>query len=187
MEIPELETDRLLLRPVTRADAPDIQRHFGRWEIIQYLSVKVPWPYPEDGAVTFLRDRCLPGMARGEAMVWGIRLKKRPEEVVGILDYRSADEGLGNRGFWIGEEFQGYGYMSEAVTALQDLIFFDLKVERIVVLNAVNNPASRRVKEKTGARLIDTVEMEHHNGESQCERWEVTRESWAAVRGRPLD
>jgi hypothetical protein len=41
---PELQTRRLLLRPLTMADAPQIQTLFPRWEIVRYLNNKVPWP-----------------------------------------------------------------------------------------------------------------------------------------------
>ena len=53
-ETPTLLTKRLILRPLTMSDAPAIQRHFNNWNIIQHLAQVVPWPYPEDGAVTFI-------------------------------------------------------------------------------------------------------------------------------------
>ncbi len=56
-----LTTDRLKLRPISLSDAPALQRHFVRWEITRNLSATVPWPYPEDGAYTFIRDTILPG------------------------------------------------------------------------------------------------------------------------------
>ena len=47
---PELETPRLLLRPLVLADAAETQILFPRWEIVRYLANHVPWPYPPDGA-----------------------------------------------------------------------------------------------------------------------------------------
>lgn len=40
--IPILETSRLLLRP--------LQALFPHFEILQYMSAAIPWPYPDDGA-----------------------------------------------------------------------------------------------------------------------------------------
>src|SRR4029450_6287442 len=71
---PVLETERLLLRPLVPTDAPVIQRRFPRWEIVRYLNERVPWPYPDDGAVHFI-EICQGEMARGEKHHWSIRLK----------------------------------------------------------------------------------------------------------------
>ena len=63
---PELETPRLLLRPVDLADAPQTQIIFPHWEIVRYLNERVPWPYPPDGAYIYYRDFALPAIKRGE-------------------------------------------------------------------------------------------------------------------------
>lgn len=181
MTVPTLRAARLTLRPLRLADAPAIQRHFNHWEIIRNLSAHVPWPYPEDGAETFIRDVCLPGMANGSLMCWGL-VPNGTEEAVGMLEYRVGTHHTDNRGFWIATEYQGKGYMTEAVTAFQDYVFLELGVERIYVCNAVSNTASRRVKEKTGAVLLDRIELAHHSGESACERWELTQAAWRAIR-----
>ena len=54
METLQTETRRLILRPLALSDAPAIQRHFNNWNIIRHLAQVVPWPYPEDGAETFI-------------------------------------------------------------------------------------------------------------------------------------
>ena len=64
---PTLETLHLLLLPLTLADAEQVQRIFPQWEIVKYLANVVPWPYPPDGAWTFLRDQMLPSVDRGDA------------------------------------------------------------------------------------------------------------------------
>ena len=56
---PELETARLVLRPLALADAEQTQVLFGQWEIVKYLTDQVPWPYPADGAYTYYRDHAL--------------------------------------------------------------------------------------------------------------------------------
>lgn len=44
MATPQLETARLLLKPLVSEDAAQIQRIFPRWEIVRYLIASVPWP-----------------------------------------------------------------------------------------------------------------------------------------------
>jgi RimJ/RimL family protein N-acetyltransferase len=177
-----LTTDRLVLRPVRLSDAPAIQRHFATWDIIQHLSRQVPWPYPEDGAETYLRDVLLPAMEEGRLLAWALVLREGPDEPIGLLEYRP--EGTDSRGFWLAVPFQGRGLMTEAVIAFQDHVFFDLDVDQLTVHNLVSNAPSRRIKEKTGAQLVGTVEMEHHHGGAETQRWVVTRERWAELRGR---
>ena len=50
IDTPVLHSERLTLRPVKESDIATVQQEFARWSIIQYLSMGVPWPYPDDGA-----------------------------------------------------------------------------------------------------------------------------------------
>jgi RimJ/RimL family protein N-acetyltransferase len=96
---PSLETARLLLRPIELADAGQIQTIFPQWEIVKYLANKVPWPYPPDGAVTFLRDVALPAVERGDEWLWTIRRKEEPAVLIGLISLKKSESE--NRGFWI--------------------------------------------------------------------------------------
>src|SRR5688500_397116 len=62
---PTVQTRRLRLRPLALSDAPAIQRHFNNWNIVRRLASVVPWPYPDDGAVTFIQQQ-LGKIAAGE-------------------------------------------------------------------------------------------------------------------------
>ncbi len=186
MKTSVLETERLIMRPVAIADAPAIQKYFNNWNIIQYLSRAVPWPYPDNGAETFLKDMLLPAMAAGDAHGWVITAKENGDEAIGLVEYRlkeKMDHG-GNRGFWLAEPFWGRGYMTEAVTAINDWLFFELGIESMRVANVATNAGSRRVKEKTGATFIGYASLEHHSGGDKSELWEITRTQWAEFRGR---
>ena len=61
MPIPTLETDRLILRPVSLDDIPSLQRQFNDWEVIKFT--RAPWPLPADAVERNLRDLVLPGMS----------------------------------------------------------------------------------------------------------------------------
>jgi ribosomal-protein-alanine N-acetyltransferase len=182
MNYPELETSRLRLMPLSLTDIPGIQKHFSHWEIIQHLSDRVPWPYPADGAKQFVTDISLPAIERGEQLVWAIRLKTHPDETVGVIDYRYEGNLYGNRGFWLAKHLHGQGYMTEAITSFQDYILLERGVESFIVHNATDNPASRRLKEKTGAVFLGEVILSHRNGCNTAEKWVITREGWLALR-----
>ena len=83
--VPSLRTDRIYLRGVTLDDAEAYERHFVNYEVIRYLSNRVPWPYPAGGVRTFFKDFVLPRQGRDRWM-WGIFLSSAPDELIGALE-----------------------------------------------------------------------------------------------------
>ena len=179
--IATLHTDRLLLEPLRLADAEQTQRLFPQWEIVQFMTALVPWPYPADGALTFYRDVALPGMERGVAWHWTLRLRKSPEDHIGVIGL-TAKEGHADRGFWLGVPWQGQGLMTEAVGAVNDYCFDVLGFQALRAPKAVLNISSRRVSEKTGMRVIATEERDYVSGRLPSEIWEITADEWRAKR-----
>ena len=180
--IPTLATLRLLLRPTALVDAEPIQEIFPRWEIVQYLNARIPWPYPADGALTFIREHALPAMARGEEWDWTLRRKEAPDRIIGAISLvRSEKE---NRGFWIAPEWRGQGLMTEAVVAVTDFWFDVLGFPVLRAPKAAANVASRRISEKTGMRMTGTEERSFVCGRLPSEICEVTAEEWQAFRKR---
>jgi RimJ/RimL family protein N-acetyltransferase len=179
LETPVLETPRLILRPLALADAPAIQRHFNNWNVIKTLASVVPWPYPDDGAETFIRQQ-LDKIAAGEKLYqWVLALRQGDNEAIGSIRFHLQPEAAkGNRGFWLAEPYWNRGLMTEAVGAVNDFVFGTLGLESFYVCNVASNAASRRVKQKTGAEFVGHIELAHHNGETKSERWKVTREGW---------
>lgn len=176
--IPPLETPRLLLRPLELADVAQIQILFPRWEIVRYLRNRIPWPYPPDGALQFVRDMALPAIARGEAWHWTLRLKTAPLQLIGFISLVNRENE--NRGFWLAPEWQGRGLMTEACDAVTDYWFNVLKFPVLRVPKAVANAASRRISEKQGMRVIATEENDYVSGRLLTEIWEITAEEWRA-------
>lgn len=183
MRTPLLHTERLMLRPMALSDAPAIQVHFDNWNVIKTLATVVPWPYPPDGARTFI-ERELAKIAAGEEIYqWVLVLRAGGGDAIGNINFRPRAEGRkGNRGFWLAEPYWNRGLMTEAIAAVNDFAFLTLGMESFFVCNAVSNVASRRVKQKTGAEFVGLVELPHHTGESSAEKWRVTREGWLGRR-----
>jgi RimJ/RimL family protein N-acetyltransferase len=91
-------TTRLELRAITLSDSKAIQQIFPKWEIVKFLLSGVPWPYPEDGAITFMRDDTLPAVARGEEWAWSIRPRSDPGTLIGVMSlFAKENEVLGLR------------------------------------------------------------------------------------------
>ncbi|MGA2570764.1 MAG: GNAT family N-acetyltransferase [Terracidiphilus sp.] len=180
--IPVGQTKRLILRPLELGDAAQIQEQFPRWEIVRYMLNRVPWPYPADGAIQFIRDFALPAVARGEQWVFALRLKSAPDRIVGVLDLRKGEED--NRGFWLGLPWQGQGLMTEACAWANDFWFETLGFPVLRVSKAAANTASRRISERQGMRLVGTTEKDFVSGRLPSEIWEITAEEWRAWKAR---
>jgi len=176
--ISDLQTKRLLLKPLELADAEQTQRLFPHWEIVRYSSHVVPWPYPADGAYRFYQDVALPAMQRGEQWHWTLRLRTAPEDLIGSI---SLLQGEGqNRGFWLGLPWHGQGLMSEATEVVTDYWFNVLKFKVLRAPKAIINEPSRRISAKNGMRVIATEEREYVSGKLLSEIWEITAEEWNA-------
>jgi RimJ/RimL family protein N-acetyltransferase len=178
---PEIETARLLLRPLRLEDAEQAQALFAQWEIVKYLASEVPWPYPPDGGYTYYRDIALPQVERGEAWHWTLRLKSDPARIIGNISLLTKENH--NRGFWLGREWQGQGLMTEASEAVLDFWFDTLQFPVFRVPKAVVNTASRRISEKNGMRVVAMEDRDYVSGRYLTEIWEITAEEWRARRG----
>lgn len=181
--IPTLETERLLLRPAEMADAEQLQAVFPQWGIVKYLAAKVPWPYPRDGAASFLRDIALPAVERGDEILWTIRRKALPDRLIGAisLSLKSRDE---NRGFWLDPEWRRQGLMTEACDAVTEYWFEQLKRPVLRAPKAIANEGSRRISERQGMRVVWRGEREYVSGKLPSEVWEITAEEWRAQKRR---
>ncbi|WP_445570727.1 GNAT family N-acetyltransferase [Pseudomonas sp. E102] len=174
--IPTLQTRRLILTPLALSDAPAIQRLFPHWEVVRYLDSRVPWPYPDDGALTYVRDQALPAVAAGREWHWMIRLAEDPTQRIGSISLY--DQPGNNRGFWLAPQWQGKGYMREACAAINIYWFETLERPVMQVPKAVGNLASRRISEREGMRMVGTQQGDFVFGASLKEVWEMTREEW---------
>jgi ribosomal-protein-alanine N-acetyltransferase len=179
---PTLYTERLILRPLELADADAIQQQFPHWDVVRYLNALVPWPYPADGALSYLRDIALPAIARGEEWHWSIRLKSAPEQLIGNVSLM--DQPDNNRGFWLAPDWQGRGLMTEASAAVTGYWFQTLGRPLMRVPKAAPNIGSRKLSERGGMRLIRSDEDNFVSGRFPRDIWEITREEWLQLSGK---
>ena len=174
---PTLETQRLRLRPLRLGDAPAIQRLFADWEVVRHLLARVPWPYPEDGAETNVRES-LEKCARGQLMCWALTFRDGDDGLAGRIDLRPDQGDQEMRGFWLAKAHWGQGLMTEAADAVTAYAFDVLGWPHLYVTNAAANLASHRIKEKQGFSLIRTVDGEFVDGVRVKEVWLLTADSW---------
>ncbi len=184
-QVPTLSSERLIFRNIRQADLENIQRNFQDYQTVRFLNSAVPWPYPQDGAVTWYRKMHLPGHGT-KHWNWAICRKESPDELIGVIGlFCNAHSHSSNRGFWLDRRFWKRGYMTEACTVINDYAFDVLGFEKLIFDNALGNEASRRIKEKTGATFIEIIEAKFVDPAiTKLERWELTREAWQKLRSK---
>ncbi len=145
---PTLETTRLILRPFSSADAPDVQKLAGDRDVASTTRL-LPHPYPEGHAEEWIEQ--LPErFARQEYLSFCIT-RREDGEVVGSMGLiLSAPDDHGELGYWIGKPFWNQGYCTEAALAVLTYAFRSLRLHRIYAQYMSRNPASGRVLTKLG-------------------------------------
>ena len=145
-EFPRLETDRLVLRELTSADAHDLFQIFSNSEVTRYYDLDT---FTQMQQAAELIDRFRQRYERQIGLRWALTLKEDPGGVVGyniwiqsshrsVLGYDLA------RGRW------GQGLMAEALAAIIEFGFEKMSLNRIEALAFRENEASHRMLEKLG-------------------------------------
>jgi ribosomal-protein-alanine N-acetyltransferase len=145
---PTLTTDRLILRPFRVADAPDVQRLAGEYEVA-YNTLTIPHPYPEGAAEEWIALSAAQ-FEEGKQVNFAIELRESGALVgsIGLVLTRQHDRG--EIGYWVAPEHWNRGYASEAAQAIVDYGFEELALNRIDAGHFDRNPSSGRVMEKVG-------------------------------------
>ena len=154
-----LETERLILRRFTEADADHLFDLDNDPEVMRYINQGVPTPrevIQEKILPQFLDyDESLPSFGFFAA------IEKASHDFLGWFVFRSTTDD--HRQVELGYRFRrvawGKGFATEGARALIDKGFDELGVERVIATTYQDNLASRRVMEKVGMTLIRTFRM----------------------------
>jgi [ribosomal protein S5]-alanine N-acetyltransferase len=147
--IPALRTARLTLGAFHIADAEELVRLAGAREIAD-TTLLIPHPYELDHALAWIANQRKESV-RGRAANFAIRLAGEPP-IVGCAGLRDIDQEhrQAELGFWIGREYWGQGYASEAAEAVIRYGFQTLGLNRICAHHMARNPAAGRVLRRIG-------------------------------------
>lgn len=152
---PSLTTERLLLRPLTLADAPEVQRLAGAREIAA-TTAAIPHPYPDGAAEAWIETHA-GRFDRGEAAVFAVT-RRAHGAMLGVVGLEiNAEMQRAELGYWIGKPYWNQGYCSEAAAAVVRFALFDLGLQRVFACHFSGNPASGRVMQKVGMRHEGTL------------------------------
>ena len=113
----EIETRRLLLRPLREEDEFILAAALNDFEVSRWLS-RVPDPYTRQRAKDFIARQA---NADVRNRVCAISFKAAPDTVIGMVSYEYLDGQCAPEfGYWLGRAYWRRGIMSEAAKALID-------------------------------------------------------------------
>lgn len=137
-----METNRLILRPFTPADADDLYAYLSREQVVRYE------PYPsftwEQAAEEAVRRADDP---RFVAVVL-----KAENRVIGNVYFAPGEFDTWELGYVFHDAYWGRGYAAEACKALLAEGFTSGKVRRVIAMCNPENAASWRLMERLGMR-----------------------------------
>jgi len=163
----------VVLRTMELADAPRVQLLAGERAVAETTAL-IPHPYPDGAAEEWITIQAR-DWSMGKEYTYAIEADSL---LVGVVGLRPAAAERENLGYWIGRPYWGRGYATAAARAAIALAFSFLDVEQLTASHLTRNPASGRVMEKCGMRLLRTGTREHRGApEAFCVRG-ISREEW---------
>ncbi|MFO1089088.1 MAG: GNAT family protein [Hyphomicrobiales bacterium] len=177
-----IETERLILRPPRREDAPRIAELANHKAIARNLGL-MPHPYGLEDALAYIarvESTAPPGAA------FAITVKDDGDRFAGAVGYGTrADNGRMDMGYWLGMPYWGKGYATEAAAAIVAHAFEIAGLDALPSGYHADNPASGHI-------LIDKLGFEHVGREMQFSAGageavdtvlvRLTRARWQALR-----
>ncbi len=146
-------SDRLVIAPPRKRDFEDwstvrqaSRKHLEKWEPV--------WPKDANTRADWTRrlQAWKAGWQAGQAYVFLIRRLKdgRIAGGISLTNVRAWPSCTASMGYWLGKDFQGHGYMQEAVGLVSGWAFRELGLFRIEAGILASNLRSRKVLESNG-------------------------------------
>ena len=145
---PTLHTERLLLRQLVAADAPEIFVHRSDPRMLEF--VEIPVAKTLEDASQFIQ-KIDAAIAEQASIYWVITLKNHPALIGTICLWNlSVETATAEMGHMLHPDFQGQGYMQEALIRVVDYAFEVMRADWITAFPHRNNVRSIRLLERNG-------------------------------------
>lgn len=177
LDIPVLETERLILRALRGEDTPALAAIHGDAEVMRFLGDGKPEPSLAEAyrvIMTYTGHWSLHGCGK-----WAVEEKATGRLVgrTGFIDQPYDWPGL-ELGWTLARESWGKGYATESALAARDWAFQVLGADRVLSMINPGNHASQAVARRIGETYGKPFNL--FGGEQML--WSITRDEWAATR-----
>ncbi len=153
----QIKTKRLLLREFTAEDAVELQSICSQPYILKWMPDWGRTIAERREWIRWVRESYSKASADNARVMLAVTLKS-DRRLIGMA-------GIGNKkevnneieiAYFISEEFNRKGYMSEAAKALTEWVFTNLQLDYLMAIVDPDNIPSQRVLEKCGFARLDT-------------------------------
>lgn len=145
-----IETERIILRPITLEDARDMYEYAHDHEVCRYVTWDAHQSVEQTQAI--IRDFFLPKESNEAWIPTFAVVLKDTHKMIGTCDTVAPITIDGNVeiGYSLNRTYWNHGYATESCKALCAYLFNEEGVRRIKIRHHVDNIGSRRVIEKCG-------------------------------------
>lgn len=176
INVPRLETERLILRSLTQQDFEDYARIFTDPEVMLYIGEGKPL-----GRLDAWRQMAATighWFLRGYGL-WAVE-QKSSGKLIGRVGFFNPAEWLGfELGWALARDAWGKGYATEAARRALAYGFDEMQREKVISLIDPNNRASIKVAERLGEKVTGATELFGHKvliyGIDRAE-WQATQQ-----------
>jgi RimJ/RimL family protein N-acetyltransferase len=183
-----LKTPRLAIRQFTEDDADNLFDLNSDPEVMRYLGRPAPREVLRDEIIPFHRGV----YQRFDRLGTWAAESASNREFLGWFHFRTEDGDITNihLGYRLRRSAWNKGYATEGSTALINMGFTNLGVQRVFAHTMTANAASRRVLEKCGLTLVRTVPYQGPDAdvidgvELGDVEYALTKSEWEAYRGQ---
>ena len=183
-----LETARLWLRWPRSSDDAAIHRFCSLLDVARWTA-RIPHPYPPGSAERFIYA-AREANASGRDLTLVMAPKKGKRDVLGSISLESRGTDRLSLGFVLAPEYWNKGLATEAAGAMVKAGFSLTPAVEILASAPIENPAARRVLEKSGFEFVSTGPRgaPARGGFIESHNFRLTRRAWTeAMSARRLE
>ncbi|WP_340003026.1 GNAT family N-acetyltransferase [Oceanobacillus sp. FSL K6-0127] len=145
-----LETNRLLLRLFNESDVPEVTRLCNNYNLYKN-TLYLPYPYSIEDALSWIENH-LENFNDNKLYEFAITDNVTGKLYGAIALTNNQRFENGEIAYWVGEEYWGYGYATEASKAILEFAFIEKQYHKLFARCFASNIASSRVIEKLGMK-----------------------------------
>ena len=174
----EIETDRLLLRPILLLDAQSLYEIVSDKDVLNYLA-GLPEYTGVEMAVDYISGKLEKKYKNKDFYDWAVVLKSENKMIGRISVYKQDDyRRMADLVWQLNANYRNKGYISEGVKAVINHLF-DIGFKRIEAFADVVNKASTKVMAKVGMQYEGTLrkyDCRRDDSLYDAEMWSIIKE-----------
>ena len=150
-----ITTDRLILRPFLISDAENVANLCNNYNLYKN-TLHLPYPYTINSALSWIETH-EKNFNEDKLYEFAITCKESGKLFGAISLSNNKNYNNGEIGYWLGEEFWGKGYATEAAKGILEFAFNIKNYHKVYGRFFSRNPASGKVMTKIGMTYEGTL------------------------------